>query len=248
MIGLRRGVSRTRAVLALRAPRVTVWPPRVGVRYGMLRRDQPYSPMWPCRRGQPVDRYYIERFLKRNAAVMVGDLLEVGGLEYIERLAQPRFVRSASSLHAPAGAPPSVTYVADLADAPELPSAHFDCIVLPQTLQFIYDVRAAVDRLHEMLRPGGVLLVTVPGISHSVPGDKELWGQYWSFTDDSLRRLFGEAFGSNNVTIASHGNVLTASAFLYGLAVEDLERATFERDDPAYPLILTVRAERALGP
>jgi hypothetical protein len=90
-----------------------------------------------------------------------------------------------------------------------------------------------------------VALVTVPGISQSVPNDKEQWGQYWSFTDDSMSRLFGDEFGPGNVEITSRGNVATAVAFLHGLVIDDLRPRHLAVDDPAYPLILTVKARRS---
>ena len=224
--------------------RFRVWPPVGFVRFGSLRRTTPISPMWPPRYGRPIDRFYIERFLAAHSDAIQGEVLEVGGLEYTTQFGGDRVSR-ASILHSPIGAGPKVTFVADLADAPQIPSARFDCVVLPQTLLFIYDVRAAVRTLHRILRPGGVALVTVPGISQSVPDDKEKWGQYWSFTDQSLGRLFGDEFGLHNVDVRSHGNVLTTTAFLHGLSVEDLRREELRANDESFPLVLTVRATRA---
>ncbi len=235
---------RLRPWLRAAIARASVWPPVGLVRFGSLRRTTPIAPMWPPRYGRPIDRHYIEGFLEREAGAISGEVLEVGDLAYTKRFGGSA-VTGASILHSPIGAGPGVTYSADLADAPEIPSQHFDCVILPQTLLFIYDVHAAVRTLHRILRPNGVLLVTVPGLTHTVPEDKEMWGQYWSFTDDSLRRLFGDVFGPENVEIESHGNVLTTTAFLYGLVVEDLRAADFVTDDPDYPLVLTVRATRA---
>jgi len=199
--------------------------------------------MWPPRFGRPIDRHYIDGFLQRESGAIAGEVLEVGDRSYTTRFGGSK-VTNSSILHSPIGNSAGATYVADLVDAPEIPTARFDCVVLPQTLLFIYDVRAAVATLHRILRPGGVLLVTVPGLTQSVPDDKEMWGQYWSFTDDSLRRLFGDVFGATNVEIESHGNVLTAAAFLYGLVVEDLRTEDFSPDDPRYPLVLTVKATK----
>ena len=223
--------------------RLSVWPPVGLVRFGNLGRTEPIAAMWPPRFGRPVDRWYIDRFLDAEAASIRGDVLEVGDLGYTNRFGGAK-VASRAILHSPIGAGPSATFVADLADAPELPDERFDCVILPQTLLFIYDVAAAVATIHRILRPGGVALVTVPGISQSVPEDKEQWGQYWSFTDDSLSRLFGDVFDPANVEITSHGNVLTTTAFLHGLVVEDLRSRDFDVDDIAYPLILTVKACR----
>ncbi len=221
--------------------RFSVWPPVGFVRFGSLRRATPIAPMWPPRFGRPIDRYYIDRFVEHNAEAISGEVLEVGDLDYTNRFGGPG-ITGRSILHSPIDAGPGETYATDLADGTGLPSSHFDCVVLPQTLLFIYDVRAAVATLHRILAPGGVLLVTVPGITQIVPEDRDRWGQFWSFTTDSLHRLFDDEFGPENVTIDSHGTVKTAVAFLHGLAVEDLRAKDFATDDPSYPLLLTVRA------
>ena len=128
-----------------------------------------------------------------------------------------------------------------------LPPAAFDCVVLTQTLHLIFDVHAAARTLHRILKPGGVLLTTFPGITHT--GDTE-WQKawYWSFTTNSARRLFQGAFGDRGVTIVSHGNVLAATAFLYGLADRELRKEELDHHDPAYDVVITVRAVKAITP
>ncbi len=114
-----------------------------------------------------------------------------------------------------------------------MPSDAFDCIVFTQVLQLDYDARAAVQTLYRILKPGGVLLATFPGISqfpHKVCGD--CW--YWSFTPLSVRRLFEEDFPAGSVEIEAHGNVLAAISFLHGLAVEELPQEELDYHDPDY--------------
>jgi SAM-dependent methyltransferase len=69
-----------------------------------------------------------------------------------------------------------VTIVADLATAGHIPSDTFDCIILTQTLQYIFDLPAAVRAIYRILAPGGVLLASVPGICPILP---ESWTCYW---------------------------------------------------------------------
>ena len=103
--------------------------------------------------------------------------------------------------------------MADLTCADHIPSNSFDCFILTQTLQFIYDVRAALKTLHRILKPGGVVLATLAGISQ-IANDQ--WGDYqcWSFTALSARQLFEEAFLTENIKVETYGNVLAATAFL----------------------------------
>ena len=60
--------------------------------------------------------------------------------------------------------------VADLTDAPEVPSDSYDCVILTQTLHLIFDMSAALRTIQRILKPGGVLLCTVPGISQVADG------------------------------------------------------------------------------
>ena len=117
---------------------------------------------------------------------------------------------------------PGATIVADLTDAPEIPDDAFDCAIVTQTLQFVYDIRSALATLHRVLKPGGVLLATIPGITKISPIEDAEYGEWWHYTGRSARRLAEEAFGPGNVEVETFGNVLTAAGFLYGLAVPDL--------------------------
>ena len=77
---------------------------------------------------------------------------------------------------------PQATIVGDLTDAPQIPNDAFDCAIVTQTLQFVYDVRAALATLHRILAPGGVLLATVPGITKISPPEDEEYGEWWHYT------------------------------------------------------------------
>jgi glycosyltransferase involved in cell wall biosynthesis len=217
-------------------------PPPGWVRMGSLRRVAPLSRAYGYERGLPVDRHYIEGFLEARAADIRGRTLEVGDDAYTRRFGGSRVVRR-DVLHVDPRAP-GATLIADLAAADHVPSESFDCIVLTQTLQLVYDLPAAIATLHRILRPGGVVLATVPGISQiSDEAWRDSW--YWSFTPPSARRLFGAVFAPENVQVEAHGNVLAATAFLHGMAAGELRAEELAHHDPSYPLLITVRAVKA---
>jgi SAM-dependent methyltransferase len=139
---------------------------------------------------------------------------------------------------------PHATIVADLTDAAEIPSDAFDCIILTQTLQFIFDVTAAAKTLHRILRPGGVLLLTCHGISQISRYDMEHWGEYWRFTSLSARTVFAKIFPPDSVRVQAYGNVLAATAFLHGLNAQDLCREELDYHDPSYEVIVGLRAHK----
>jgi SAM-dependent methyltransferase len=202
---------------------------------------EPISRTFGFDRGTPVDRYYLDRFLAEHKGDIRGRVLEVGDNRYTVRFGGAQVERS-DILRVDA-AYPSATFVGDLAQAHTLPEAVFDCIVITQTLQFIFDMRAAVATLHKALKPGGVLLLTIPGISQIEEGEgASSW--YWSLTTVAARRLLEERFPPAKVRVEAHGNVFAATAFLYGLAAEELDRADLDVFDPSYPVVVTCRAAK----
>lgn len=228
-----------RMIQRLRSRNVDI--PLGKVRFGDLKRLTPISLDFGQDRGKAVDRYYVERFLTARRTDIAGRVLEVGDNAYT--LAFGSNVTKSEVVHVNADNP-MATYVGDISDPTVLPESTFDCIVLTQTLHLIYDMRAAVAMLHRALKPGGVLLLTSPGISQV---DRGQWGDswYWSLTAAAARRLAGECFGERNIEVKAHGNVYAATAFLYGLALEEVDPADLDVDDPSYPVIVTVRAVKA---
>jgi SAM-dependent methyltransferase len=203
---------------------------------------EPLSREFGSDRGRPIDRWYIERFLERHRADVRGRVLEVAERTYTDWYGDGA-VTSSDVLYA-SDELPEATVVGDLATGDGLPSAAFDCFICTQTLQLVYDVPAAVRGTRELLAPGGVLLCTVPALSQTSRLDRRRWGDWWRFTSASVRRLFGDVYGTANVTVAAHGNALVAASFLYGLAAEEVDRAELEHDDDEYELLVTARAVR----
>jgi hypothetical protein len=105
-------------------------------------------------------------------------------------------------------------------------------------------VEAAIKTFHRILKPGGVLLVSVPGISQISRYDMDRWGDYWRFTSASARRLFEKDFPATGICVHSYGNVLTAVAFLHGVAAEELSHEELDYCDPNYEVLIAVRAEK----
>jgi hypothetical protein len=205
-----------------------------------LTRLEPISRTFGFDRGKPVDRWYIERFLAAHAEDVRGRVLEVAETTYTQWYGGDDVIRSDVLYAAPGN--PAATVVGNLATGEGLPDEAYDCFVMTQTLQVIYDVAAAVRGTRELLAPNGVLLATVPGISQISREDRRDWGDWWRFTSDSTRRVFSDTYGPENVEVEAHGNVLSAACFLYGLAAEELSEEELAHRDPDFELLMTIRA------
>ena len=210
------------------------------IMFGSLRRLDPVSTRWGDDRGVPMDRYYIEKFLSEHASDVRGRVLEVQENDYTTRFGGNRVEKSDILSLSPQNE--KATIIADLAKGDALPSEAFDCIILTQTLHLIYDVRGTLQTVYRILKPGGVLLVTVPGISKICRDELGEWADCWRFTAISCQRLFGEFFPSERLSVASFGNILSAVGFLHGLAVHELTLKELEYHDPDYEVIIGVRA------
>jgi SAM-dependent methyltransferase len=209
---------------------------------GVLRGTRPVSDRWGLDRGQPVDRWYIERFLDQQRASIRGRVLEVRDTRYTTAFATD--VASSDVVDID-DSNPNATIVADLSRPSSIDPDRFDCFLLVQTLQFVFDTRAVLDEAHRILAPGGVLLCTAPAVSRI--SMRYLDAEYWRFTVAGCRALVGGAFPGGELEVRSYGNVLACAAFLYGLAVEDLGEHELLEDDPFFPLVVTVKARKRCG-
>lgn len=216
-------------------------------RRGKKRRKESPNPIldWPvtlvsskmgCDRGTPIDRIYIERFLKENAHYITGTVMEIGDRTYTEKYGK-RVSKSLVLTVDKVYVNKDVHY-GDLQTGEGCKEAFLDCFILTQTLPFIYDVQSACKNIMRMLKPGGVAMLTVSGISMVSQYDDSRWGHYWGFTRTSLKKLFRDYTKENAIEIVSMGNCKTAAAFIYGLSAEDLDRQDFTVDDPLTPVML----------
>ncbi len=214
--------------------------PRLGsLSLGDLNSVTPVSTEFGYDRGGPVDRYYIENFLNNEAKSIHGRVLEIGDNEYTLKFGKENVIKS-DILHVN-DKNPNATIIGDISYAPQINDNSFDCIVLTQTLHLIYDFKQALATCYRILKPGGALLLTVPGITPIDHGEwKETW--YWSFTDKALKKLFEEIFITGKAEINSFGNVYAATTFLHGLGLPEVSTEKLDHRDPHFPVINTVKA------
>ncbi|MBL7952455.1 MAG: glycosyltransferase [Flavobacteriales bacterium] len=202
----------------------------------------PVSRVFGIERGTPVDRAYIERFLEKERSTIRGAVMEVGESTYTQRFGQ----QVERSLVLSYDGPVTTNVInGDLTRHESLPDAIVDAFICTQTLNFIYDVRLAVQGLHRTLKSGGVALVTVAGLVQVSRYDADRWGDFWRFTPQGAQRLFAEVFGKDNVQVDVHGNSYAAACLQKGFAVEECDADLLFDVDPDYPVVITIKARKA---
>lgn len=197
---------------------------------------KPVSELFGFDRGKPIDRWYIEQFLSEQSRGF-------SGVSRTMEVAEDTY----SKLFFPEADNEILSYEngQDLTDVKTLECDQYDVFIATQVFNFIYDVRRAIAGAHHLLRAGGVLLATVAGcVSPISQYDMDRWGDYWRFTDLSIRRLVNEVFG-DCVDVITYGNAASATAFIQGLAVEDLSSPDIlVPKDPRYSVCIGVVARK----
>ncbi|MCB9772387.1 MAG: methyltransferase domain-containing protein [Candidatus Omnitrophica bacterium] len=204
-----------------------------------LRNIYPISNVFGLNRGTPIDRYYIEKFLSKNSSYIHGHVLEIADNTYSKRFGKN--IQKQDILHIDPNHP-GVTIVGDLTSISLSLKNSVDCFICTQTLNFIYEYFSAVQGIKQVLKPGGTALVTVAGLCQISQYDRQRWGDFWRFTDLSIKRIFKDIFGEANIEVSTYGNVLSATALLQGLSVEDLTKNELDFHDSTYQIVITVKA------
>ncbi len=217
-------------------------PPGIGrVRFGDFGATVPISRNFGYDRGTPIDRVYIERFLAEHASRIHGRTLEVVNDDYTARFGGQRTTMRDIVDFRPENT--RATIIGDLTNLSSEWNDKFDAIVLTQTLHLIFDLQGAVSALYRLLKSGGSLLVTVPGLT-PIDHHQEYETWYWSLTEASARRLFSDVFGANSTQIAVFGNVCSAVCFLEGIAAEELKPEMLLKLDRHFPVTIGICATK----
>ncbi|GBD98062.1 hypothetical protein BMS3Abin07_00070 [bacterium BMS3Abin07] len=219
------------------------------------RYQTPISDNFGFDRGKPIGRYYIEKFLDNYKGDIQGNVLEVQESVYTHKFGQDRVIRS--DVLDIMVENPNATIYGNLETGEGIPINFFDCIIITHVYQYIYDVKAAITNSYNALKPGGILLAVLPGLLQiarskqiSIYVDNEYidrFKDYWRFTDASASYLFGEIFQYENVIVETYGNVLSASAYLYGLAAHELKKNELDYHDPDYQVLIVIRAVKPIN-
>jgi SAM-dependent methyltransferase len=209
--------------------------PRLRLAFG----KEPLSYEWGGDRGEPIFYHYICEFFEEFKADIQGHCLEFYNDMYTTRFGGSN-VSKLDILNID-DSNPQATVVGDLTKPNNLPSDTFDCIICTHTLHLIFEMWKAVVDIHRLLKPGGILLTAVPGVSMCDPG----WGECWRFTPEGLQRLLGLAFPMDAITVRAYGNSLTAAGQLRGLIIQEFTPDEFNYHDPRFALELCSRSVKA---
>lgn len=124
-----------------------------------------------------TDRFLLEKHIKSNASQIKGTVLDVGAgavARYRRYFVCERYIQMDIQMKE------GIDVVGSVESIP-FPDNSFDSIVCTQVLEHVAHPEVAMSELNRVLRPGGVLLLTVPQASelHEEPTDFSRFTKYW---------------------------------------------------------------------
>lgn len=183
----------------------------------------------------PCDRRYIAVFIAQHAADIRGRVLEFAPPLY----APPLSPEHLDVMSVEAG-PGLLTCDLSAAQLP-LPPAQYDCIICTQVLGFVAALERAVHHLYCLLKPGGVLLLSMNAQGRVGRYDATHYGYRARLTQLGVRELLERTFGAP-VEVTAYGNTYAVMAALNALPAYALDARQWQAVDPRCPLTIVARA------
>ena len=179
-------------------------------------------------------REYIDEFLTMYQGNVRGRCVEFAPSVYRTKFAGNPAITSYDVWNVAPGE--GVTVVGDLQNAPHLPDACFDTIICTHVMCCIGRPWLAVEEIHRLLSPGGVVLCTNPVVLQKYAPDPK---DYWRFTRDSMEMLFSSF---RKVSVHSFGNAATVAASPFFLMSYHFPKSILKRHDEFCPSVVAVAA------
>jgi SAM-dependent methyltransferase len=198
----------------------------------------PIDDMYGMRLGVPIARYYINQYFEKIANKIHGHVLEFGAPTYSAALKCSYDTITIDESDTAA------TLHMDICDESvvSLKRHCYDFIICTAVLQLVPDPQRAIDNMHELLKPGGALVLAEKCVSMVDPWFPSV--DRWRFTPAGLRALLGHFA---EVDVSAFGNLYTMCAYLAGMPAGGIHRDKLEYHDPAYPIVSIAYASSA-GP
>tara|TARA_B100000768_G_C11283375_1_gene380160 strand:- start:4760 stop:5461 length:702 start_codon:yes stop_codon:yes gene_type:complete len=200
-------------------------------------RVTPMNSTFGYHRGEPIDRYYIAKAVSKYSDKINGKTLEVGERRYTKQFSNVNISDSYILNYSEMGGHNQI--IGDLTNLGSFKGQKFDTFICTQTLNFIYDFQSAINTSFEILNKGSYFIGTVGSVSHISKYDNDRWGDYWRFTQKSIKKALDES-NFSVLDVTGYGNILAAKAMFDGCVTEDFDDPSLlDHVDPIYPLVIS---------
>ncbi len=206
-----------------------------------LNRTTPFNKTAGTAGGGAIDRYYITEFLNQNAVCIAGNVLESLNASDAGGWGGASINSSKLLINNGEGQP---VIIPESGTTRQKQTPQYDCILLVQFLHQVYDYKKMMRFCFQSLKKGGVLLLTVPGISTTGYGGRNDDTPYWNFTGNAINRFLAEYFNPADIRVTTYGNVLAATALLHGIGASALTPLELSENDPNYQVIVAAKVTK----
>jgi DNA modification methylase len=206
--------------------------------YFFKRSLAPISNKYGMNRGEPIDRYYINKFIEQNSESIHGHCLEIRDDRYLGKYKDK--INQLDILDIDESNTESNIF-GDLRNLKNIQDETYDCLVITQTFQYIDDLDSAILECWRILKKGGSLLITAPFMARIDPHSGAT-GDFWRFTTASLKHLISKKF--QDIEVNSFGNLLVGTGYWIGQAEQEFSKEELDYNDPNFPIIITARATK----
>ncbi|HAN75554.1 MAG TPA: methyltransferase [Planktothrix sp. UBA8407] len=203
--------------------------------WGDLKRTNPICQAFGFLRGQPIDRYYLDKFIEKIRPEIVGNILEIGAIETAKESYQLTEESSYHVLNMDRWS--GVDIVGDAHDINVIQPESFDTIILFNVLEHCYAPWIVIENIHRWLKPGGKCFASVPSALkiHDAPQD------YWRPLPDAFAWMLRNF---SQQKISTYGNLITVVAAYHGIVTEELTTEELDAYHPDYPVITCISATK----
>ena len=117
----------------------------------------------------------------------------------------------------------------------------YDAVICSLQMQSVYDLDSAIEAMCRALKPSGVLVATLPGVTTAQGADEN---DFWRFTELSARRLLGQNFPEHSIHVQGFGNVLAGIAGLHGVPADEFSECELQTPGAQHPVVIGVFARK----
>ncbi|MEI6429313.1 MAG: methyltransferase domain-containing protein [Pseudanabaena sp. ELA607] len=203
--------------------------------WGDFKRTNPICQTFGFLRGQPVDRYYLDKFIQKIRPEIVGNILEIGATPQ----AKETYQLSPDSSYQVLNIEPflGVDIVGDAHNVNLIKPESFDTILLFSVLEHCYAPWIVIENIYTWLKPGGKCFAMTPVSAkiHNVPQD------YWRIMPDAFTWML-KNFSHHELQLC--GNTMTVLADLYGISAAELTTEELDAYHPDHPVSIYFSATK----
>lgn len=197
--------------------------------------------------GKSIKRFYVDNYIYKNRRSIRGVVGEMEDRRYTELYGDTRRIRESYIIEHYVDFPENERFGLDmdLSTGEGVIAEKFDCFICTQTLTYIINLEKAIDSLIKMLKQGGILLITFPGMLHRASAQElDAYKPLYGILPSAIHKLLTPYLDNIEYSMEVYGNVKCAVATLYGIPSDVFTEEEMLKKDEDYPLLVGMKIKK----